>query len=205
MRIYLWEPISTRNRCSHSLGTRCLYMVLAILVIPRVNLGRRDRDSSSLKTTRAVLPGAGVADGCAARRTWRSKFIMTSTLCGAATAMSASRKLACSRRIGGEGRISGDGRGWWTDERRKEGSAEGVRVYYNDSDPYVCEWARNLIKAKLAPDGVALLASGPPSISSPASTGSRGVLNPALSAWLMGFPSSWLMAAPVKARRGPPS
>lgn len=25
--------------------------------------------------------------------------------------------------------------------------------YYNDSDPFVCEWARNLIKAGLAPPG----------------------------------------------------
>lgn len=37
---------------------------------------------------------------------------------------------------------------------------------------------------------------------SSAPTARRGSLNPALSLWLMGFPSDWLMAAPVKARRG---
>lgn len=38
--------------------------------------------------------------------------------------------------------------------------------------------------------------------SSPVETARRGVLNPALSAWLMGYPSAWLMAAPVKERAG---
>lgn len=37
---------------------------------------------------------------------------------------------------------------------------------------------------------------------SPAGTARRGVLNPALPLWLMGFPSDWLMAAPLKVRRG---
>lgn len=37
---------------------------------------------------------------------------------------------------------------------------------------------------------------------SPAATGKRGALNPALSLWLMGFPSDWLMAAPSKRPRG---
>lgn len=46
------------------------------------------------------------------------------------------------------------------------------------------------------------LVPGPTSTSSPASTARRGVLNPALSAWLMGFPSAWLMAGPLKASRG---
>ena len=44
--------------------------------------------------------------------------------------------------------------------------------------------------------------SGPTSPSSPAETAKRGVLNPAFSLWLMGFPSSWLMALPVKEPRG---
>lgn len=37
---------------------------------------------------------------------------------------------------------------------------------------------------------------------SPAATGKRGALNPALSLWLMGFPSDWLMVAPSKRPRG---
>ena len=45
------------------------------------------------------------------------------------------------------------------------------------------------------------LASGTPTTSSPAEMGKRGVLNPAFSLWLQGFPSGWLMAAPVKAPR----
>ncbi len=46
------------------------------------------------------------------------------------------------------------------------------------------------------------LAFGPGSISSRAATAKYGVLNPAFSLWLMGFPSAWLMAVPVKASRG---
>ena len=36
---------------------------------------------------------------------------------------------------------------------------------------------------------------------SPSETGSKGVLNPALPLWLQGFPSDWLMVAPVKMSR----
>ena len=43
---------------------------------------------------------------------------------------------------------------------------------------------------------------GTASPSFPAETGNRGALNPALSLWLMGWPSDWLMVAPVRTRRG---
>lgn len=46
------------------------------------------------------------------------------------------------------------------------------------------------------------VASGTITTSSSAETGRRGVLNPALSLWLMGFPSDWLMAVPEKTYRG---
>jgi hypothetical protein len=46
------------------------------------------------------------------------------------------------------------------------------------------------------------LISGPTASGSPAPTARRGVLNPAFSLWLMGFPSAWLTAAP-EARRAP--
>lgn len=49
---------------------------------------------------------------------------------------------------------------------------------------------------------VKIVLHGPTSTSSPAPTANRGVLNPAFSAWLMAFPSDWLMAAPEKISRG---
>ena len=50
-------------------------------------------------------------------------------------------------------------------------------------------------------DQVRLVSGLTPNLS-PAATASSGVLNPAFSLWLQGFPSAWLMAAPVK---GPPA
>ena len=48
----------------------------------------------------------------------------------------------------------------------------------------------------------AQMVSGPTSNGSPAPTASGGRLNAAFSLWLQGLPSDWLMAAPVKTRRG---
>lgn len=52
------------------------------------------------------------------------------------------------------------------------------------------------------PADAAKKASGAIQSSFPAPTGKRGVLNPALSAWLMAIPSDWLMVVPLKVRRG---
>jgi hypothetical protein len=43
---------------------------------------------------------------------------------------------------------------------------------------------------------------GETSSGSPAPTAKRGALNPALSAWLQGYPSDWLMVAPERTPRG---
>ncbi len=43
----------------------------------------------------------------------------------------------------------------------------------------------------------AVLASGTDTTSFPAATGKRGVLNPAFSLWLMGYPAVWLWCAPA--------
>ena len=53
-----------------------------------------------------------------------------------------------------------------------------------------------------------LVASGPTPNGSPASTGSRGQLNPDLSRWLMGFPAEWGSCAATEtrsSRKSPPS
>jgi len=50
-----------------------------------------------------------------------------------------------------------------------------------------------------------LVASGPTPNGSPASTGSRGQLNPDLSRWLMGFPAEWGSCAATETRSSPKS
>lgn len=111
----------------------------------------------------------------------------------------------------------------WTDG----GRGFEVDVYYNEHDRHAAQWLRNLMADGLIPEGVVDerdiqavkpenfkgfrvchffagiggWASGNKRSGSSVRMGKRGVLNPALSLWLMGFPSAWLMAAPVKERR----
>lgn len=87
--------------------------------------------------------------------------------------------------------------GWGTPTSRdaKDGACQDAEVPINGI------LGRQVPKLVSAP--VPEPTSGPTTESSPAKTARRGGLNPALSAWLMGFRSDWLTAAPErKASRG---
>ena len=96
------------------------------------------------------------------------------------------------------GALSNDVSGWATPQAIDAGKAREPR--YKGDAPSEAGNTRDPNKAGSyradLKDQVGQTQSG-----SPSETGSKGVLNPALPLWLQGFPSDWLMVAPVKMSR----
>jgi len=117
---------------------------------------------------------------------------------------------AQTHRISGKD-FTGELAGWSTPRANKWGFPD---AHGSNETPILSGWptpdtnqrggAQDPMKRKAGGHSVTLqdMAHGVISMSSTAPTESKGALNPAHSLWLQGFPSDWLMAAPLKALRG---
>ena len=102
-------------------------------------------------------------------------------------------------------RISGNGYGGWptpTALSYKDSHQPGTNRSIDKTKNLIAGWATPTVLDSKDRDyfGKSDLAlPGQAKLSSPAQTENRGVLNPALSLWLMGYPKHWMEAAPSRA------